>query len=35
MGRPSMYPLEMRERAVRLVRESERGGSRRWREIWA
>ena len=25
MGRPSMYPLEMRERAVRLVRESERG----------
>ena len=26
MGPPSMYPLEIRERAVRLVRESERWG---------
>jgi len=25
MGRPSKYPLELRERAVRLARESERG----------
>lgn len=25
MGRPSKYPVEVRERAVRLARESERG----------
>ena len=25
MGRPSRYPLELRERAVKLARESERG----------
>jgi transposase len=25
MGRPRKYPVEVRERAVRLARESERG----------